>query len=171
MKNFLPIVFLIASAGLTRASIIETISLDLSNLHAGSMLSGSFTLPDAPVVGDTSPVLLSFSDPSDYTPTSLTATITIGSGTTGDTVRFSDLIFTNPTGNSFTKNVDLMVSGAAQCASFPCTATGGFEDGDPAAFRGTYTIEPAAVPEPGYGVLFPVLLVGLALGRRARWAA
>jgi hypothetical protein len=54
-----------------QANIIETISFNLSDLHAGSTLSGAFTLPNSPVAGDTAPVVLSFSDPSDYSPISL----------------------------------------------------------------------------------------------------
>jgi len=166
MKNIITGALLIAAAGLMQASIIESISINLSDLHAGSTLSGTFLLPNTPMVGDTAAVILSFSDPADYSVSSLDATITIGSGITGDTVRFSDLIFTNPSGNMFTRNVDLMVEGAAQCASFPCTATGGFEDGDPAAFRSTYTISPVAAPEPGYGLIVSFLLVGIVIARR-----
>ena len=167
MRSFLPCILLIAGAGLLPASVVETISIDLSVLHPGSTLSGTFTLPDAPMIGDTAPVTLSFSDPSDYTPTSLITTITIGSGTSlPDTVTFSDLIFTNPSGNSFTTNVDLMVAGMAQCGSFPCTATGRIEDGSPAAFTTTYTIAPAGIPEPAYGPLLSVMLGAFVIGRR-----
>jgi hypothetical protein len=162
MKNLLPITLLIASAGLTQASIVETISFDLSTLHSGSTLSGTFTLPAAPIVGDTESVTLSFSDPSDYSVASLMGTIIIGSGTVDPyTVTFDPLTFTNPSGNMFTKNIDLMPAGAAQCASFPCTANGRFEDGNPAAFTAMYSV--TAAPEPNYGLLLPVLAVGLAL--------
>jgi len=71
----------IAGAGVMRASIVESISFDLSDLHPGSTLSGTFTLPDSPVPGDTAPVVLSFSDPQNYSPTSVNSTITIGNGT------------------------------------------------------------------------------------------
>src|SRR5689334_6921733 len=99
MKTLLAFTLLIASAGLTQAAILQQISLDLSLLHAGSILSGTFTLPDSLVEGDTAPVLLSFSDPSNYTPTSLAATITILSGTpSGFAVDFSPLAFTNLSG-------------------------------------------------------------------------
>jgi hypothetical protein len=168
MKNFLPCVLLIAGAGLMRADIIESISINLSNLHPGSTLSGTFTLPNSPMAGNTAPVLLSFSDPADYSPTSVSTTITIGSGTVlAFTVGFSDIVFTNPTGNMFTKNNDLTPRGMAQCASFPCTATGGFQDNNPPAFTSTYTITAASVPEPAYGLLIPVMLVGFVFARRA----
>ena len=167
MKKFLPCLLLIAGAGVTRASIVESISFDLSDLHPGSTLSGRFTLPDSPVPGDTAPVLLSFSDPQNYSPTSVNSTITIGNGTfLAFTVDFSDIVFTNPSGNMFTKNNNLMPRGMAQCASFPCTATGGFQDNDPPAFTSTYTITPASVPEPAYGLLLPGLLASFILGRR-----
>jgi hypothetical protein len=167
MKIFLSCALLITGAGLTQASTTESISFNLSALHAGSTLSGTFTLPSTVTAGDTAPVLLSFSDPSDYSPTSLTATIMIGNGTTLTyTVSFSALIFTNPSGNSFTTHVDLTPAGQAQCASFPCTSTGHFEDGSPAAFSSTYSIASVAVPEPGYGVLLPVLLVSFVFGKR-----
>jgi hypothetical protein len=54
----------------------------------------------------------------------------------------------------------------ANCASFPCTATGGFQDRSPAVFTSTYTIAPAAVPEPGYGLLDPILLMAIFFGWR-----
>jgi hypothetical protein len=153
-----------------QASIIESITLDLSPLHAGSMLSGTFALSDSPMAGDTASAQLSFSDPADYNPSPLTATIRIGNGTTlAFTVGFDAITFTNPSGNMFTRNVDLMPSGMAQCASFPCTATGRFEDGSPPAFTATYDIAPAAaaVPEPAYGLLIiPILLLSFVLGRR-----
>jgi hypothetical protein len=166
MKALLPAALLLASAGCLHASIIETISINLSDLHAGSTLSGEFTLPNTPMVGDTDTVTLYFSDPSDYSVSSVTTTITVGFGITEDTIRFSPIAFTNPTGNMFTKNVDLLSFVAARCASFPCTATGGFQDDDPASFRGTYTIAPASIPEPNFGWITPVLLVGLAIARR-----
>jgi len=170
MKRLLPWVILIAGAGMMQASIIESISFDLSDLHAGSTLSGTFTLSNSPMAGDTAPVELSFSDPSDYSSASLMATITIGNGTTFPyTVDFSPLIFTNSSGSLSpinTRNVDLTPVGMAQCASFPCAATGGFEDDSPAVFTSTYTVSPAAVPEPGYGMILPVLLAGLVLGKR-----
>jgi len=167
MKKFFPCLLLLAGVSVARASIVQSISFDLSALHPGSALSGTFTLPDSPVPGDTAPVLLSFSDPQNYSPTSVSSTITIGNGTfLAFTVGFSDIVFTNPSGNMFTKNNSLMPRGMAQCASFPCTATGGFQDNDPPAFTSTYTITPATVPEPAYGVLLPALLASFILRRR-----
>jgi hypothetical protein len=170
MKRFLLFALLIACAELMQASIVETISFNLSALHAGSTLSGTFTLSDSPIVGDTAPALLSFSDPLDYSPTLLAATITIGTGVpSGFSVDFSELIFTNPSGTVTpinTRNVDLMRFAFAQCASFPCTASGGFQDRSPAVFTSTYTIAPAAVPEPSFTLLVPILLIGMVFGRR-----
>jgi hypothetical protein len=170
MKRFLPCLLLILAAGSMQASILESITFDLSALHAGSTLSGTFALSNSPVAGDTAPAVLSFSDPADYTPSPVPATITIGNGTfLAFTVGFDTISFTNPSGNMFTKNVNLMTNGMAQCASFPCTATGGFADGSPASFTSTYTIAPvaAATPEPGYGpLLLPILLLSFFLGRR-----
>ena len=169
MKKFLPCVLLIASAGLMRGDIIQSISFDLSNLHPGSTLSGMFSLPNSPVSGDTAPVLLSFSDPQNYTPTSINAMIEIGSGTLLQfTVGFSGITFTNPSGNMFTLNNNLIPRGMAQCGSFPCAATGGFQDNDPPAFTSTYTIAPvaAAVPEPAYSLLIPILLAAFVLALR-----
>jgi hypothetical protein len=170
MKNFLPCALLIAGSGMMQGAILESISLNLSDLHAGSTLSGIFTLSDAPMAGDTAPVLLSFSDPSNYTPTSLMATITIESGTpSGFAVDFSDLMFTNLSGTVTpinTRDVNLMRFAFAQCPSFPCTATGGFQDRSPAVFTSTYTIAAAAVPEPADGLLVPILLMAIFFGRR-----
>jgi len=153
----------------TRAGIVESITFDLSDLHPGSTLSGTFTLPNSPMAGDTAPVLLSFSDPQNYSPTSVSSTIQIGNGTSlAFTVGFSDIVFTNPSGNMFTKDNNLMPRGLAQCASFPCMATGGFQDNDPPAFTSTYTIAPVSVsvPEPAYGLILPVLLASFILARR-----
>lgn len=36
-----------------------------------------------------------------------------------------------------------------------------FEDRNPAVFSSTYTIAPAAVPEPAYAVLVPLLLTAI----------
>lgn len=169
MRTAISVVLLLAGTSLLQGSIIETISIDLSALHPGSTLSGTFTLSDTPAAGDSAPVSLSFSDPMDYSPTSLMGSITIGSGTfLPYTVGFDTLSFTNPGGNMFTKEVNLNPAGMAQCASFPCTAVGRFEDNNPAAFAATYSIAPAgsSVPEPVYGMLLPVVFGGLALGRR-----
>jgi hypothetical protein len=170
MKKIIPIALLVASAGLMRGSIIEAISFNLSSLHAGSTLSGTFTLSNTPGVGNTAPVVLSFSDPSDYSPTSLTATITIGGGTpTGFIVSFSELTFTNLGGSTTpidTKDVDLTGFAFAKCASFPCTASGGLQDRSPAVFTSTYSIAQVPVPEPGYALLFPILIAGFAVRRR-----
>jgi hypothetical protein len=174
MKTILSCMLLIAGAGLVKANIVESISLDLSKLNAGSTLSGTFTLSDSPMVGDTATVLLSFSDPADYSPTSLTATITIGNGTVDPfTVAFSALTFTNLNGHSATpdtRDVFLTASaGRAQCPSFPCTSTGGFEDRNPAVFTANYTITPVSVPEPTplCGLIPVIGAVGL-MGKRRR---
>lgn len=170
MKKVLPFILLMSGAGLMQASVVETISFDLSPLHAGSTLSGTFTLPDSPAPGDTASALLSFSDPTNYSPTSLTSTITILSGTpSGFAVDFSSLAFTNLSGVVTpinTRDVELSRVAFAVCASFPCTATGSFEDRSPPVFSSTYMIAPAAVPEPGYALLISVLLMAVIFGRR-----
>ena len=102
-------------------------------------------------------------------PTSLLGTVDIESGTAfAYAVFFSVPTFTNPSGNPRTITNNLTAAGAAQCASFPCTATGRFEDNSPPAFAASYTISPAVVatPEPGYALLLPVLLVGFVIGKR-----
>ena len=116
-------------------------------------------------------MVLTFSDPADYTPTSLAATITIENGTpSGFAVDFSPLTFTNLSGVVTpidTRDVSLTRFAFAQCASFPCTASGGFQDRTPAVFTSTYTIAPAAaVPEPGYFLLVPIVLMAIVFGRR-----
>jgi hypothetical protein len=170
MKLFLPCALVIVGAGLTQASIIETISFNLSDLHPGSTLSGTFTLSNTPMVGDTAPVQLSFSDPSDYSPISLGATITIEGGTpSGFAVMFSGLTFTNLSGVTTpidTKDVDLTGFSFAKCASFPCSASGGFQDRSPAVFTSTYTIAAVTTPEPSFTLLVPILLVGMVFARR-----
>lgn len=170
MKTLLACALLIAGVGSTQAAINESITLNLSALNPGSTLSGTFALSNSPMSGDTAPVLLSFSDPSDYSPTSLMATITIGSGLpSGFVVFFSELMFTNVNGMVTpidTRDVDLTPFSFARCASFPCTSSGGVQDRSPAVFTSTYTLAPAAVPEPGYFVLVPFLLMAMVGGRR-----
>jgi hypothetical protein len=168
MKNILPCVLTLLGASLAQADIIESISFNLGDLNPGSTLSGTFALPNSPTAGDTASVALTFSDPSDYSPTSIMGTITIGSGTfLPYTVDFSVPNFTDLNGTLSpinTREVDLAPFGMAQCASFPCTATGGLQDNSPAVFTSTYTI--TAVPEPGYSMIIPILLVGFVFGKR-----
>jgi hypothetical protein len=170
MKILLPCVLMMAGAGLMQASIVETISFNLSALHAGSTLSGTFTLSDAPAIGDTAPAVLAFSDPADYSPISLTTTITITNGTpSGFAVLFSGLSFTNLSGTTTPidrKDVILSGFGFAKCASFPCTASGNFQDRSPAVFSSTYTISPVAVPEPRFTAVVAILLTGMFFARR-----
>jgi hypothetical protein len=153
-----------------QAAIIETISFDLGALHSGSTLSGTFVLPNSPAPGDTATASLLFSDPADYSPTSLSTTITISSGTpSGFAVEFSPLMFTNLSGVVSpidTRDVSLTGFAFAECASFPCTATGGFQDRSPAVFQATYSIAPAAVPEPAYTLAVPIVLAAMVFGRR-----
>jgi hypothetical protein len=176
LSAVLLVVLPIAGAGLAKADTIETITFNLSDLHAGSTLSATFDVPAAIGTGVTLDVTFSFSDPSDYAEGSLT-------GPTGGTlagtvsidpnapisnyiVNFSVPVFYNPTGNTFDKENDLSEDGLAQCASFPCTATGQFEDSQAFA-NGVYTIAPAATPEPRYGLLIPVLFAGFVFRQRA----
>lgn len=156
MKTLLQFTLFIASIIPMQAAIIQTISLDLSALNPGSVLSGTFTLPDSPADGDTAPVLLSFSDPANYSPISIPATISVLSGTpSGFAIDFPTLTFTNlngVVGPINTRDVMLMRFAFAVCDSFPCTATGLFQDRSPAVFTAEYTISPAAVPEPSYAL-------------------
>lgn len=172
MKNLLPLTLLIASALPAPAAIIETISLNLSPLHTGSTLSGTFSLSNTPAPGDTASVLLAFSDPSDYSIATLSATISILSGTpSGFAVDFSPLSFTNLSGSTTpinTRDISLNRTAFAMCPAFPCTATGLFQDRSPAVFTGQYTISPAAaaVPEPAYTPIAALLLITLCLRRQ-----
>jgi hypothetical protein len=177
MRVLLSAVLLIAGAGLAKADTIETISFNLGELHAGSTLSATFDVPTSIGTGVTLDVTYAFSDPSDYAEGSL-------SGPTGGTlagtviidpntpisnyiVNFSVPTFYNPTGNSFNQEDVLSQDGLAKCASFPCTATGQFEDSQ-AFSNGVYTVTPAATPEPQYvGLLIPVLLAGFVFRKRA----
>jgi hypothetical protein len=170
MKTALAFTLLVAGAGLTQAAILETISLNLTALNPGSTLLGTFSLSNSPAVGDTASVVLSFSDPSNYSPTSMMSTISIISGTpSGFAVIFSPLTFTNLSGVITpidTKDVSLTAFAFAKCASFPCTSSGLFEDRSPAVFNSTYTIAPASVPEPNDFLLLPGLLTAMAFGQR-----
>ncbi len=172
MKQILLASLLIAGAGLTKAGVIETLSIDLSPYHAGSVLSGSAFLAGPLQVGDSTPITLTFSDPSDYSPTSLTTTLSVTSGGIGEAERFSLLTFTDLSNNS---TIDLMVKAPAQCVvsgsnptGVPCVANGLWQDHDPARFSGSYTVTAAdvPVPEPSYGFLMLGLSAAFGIGRK-----
>lgn len=168
VKRFLPVILLAASGSLLHASTIQTLSIDLAPLHAGSILSGSVILQNPLMLGDSAQIPLSFTDPSDYSPTSLTTTLSVTNGVPNDQFRFDTISFLN-LANNVTYN--LVVRGAASCAvDFPCQATGGYEANSPPAFTGTYTITtaaaPAAVPEPSYTLLISGVLAAFAFGWR-----
>ncbi|MDW5264811.1 MULTISPECIES: PEP-CTERM sorting domain-containing protein [Acidobacteriaceae] len=171
MKAFLFAVLLIAGAGLAKADTLETITFNLGDLHPGSTLSATFDVPTLlPGPGLTENVTYSFSDPLDYAEGSL-------SGPTGGTlagtvsidpnapisnfvINFSVPTFFNPTGNMFDRENVLSEDGLAQCASFPCTATGQFQDSQ-AFSNGVYTVAPTAMtPEPSSFLLLATGLAG-----------
>ena len=170
MKALLFAVFLVAGAGLAKADTIETITFNLGDLHPGSTLSATFDVPDLiPGPGLTQNVTYSFSDPSDYAEGSLagptggtlagTVSIEPNAPISNFIVSFSVPTFYNPSGNMFDKENNLSPDGFAQCASFPCTATGQFQD-SMAFSNGVYTIAPAVMtPEPSS---FLLLFTGLA---------
>ncbi|HEV2710478.1 MAG TPA: hypothetical protein VGU67_09720 [Edaphobacter sp.] len=171
MKVLLSVVLLLAGAGLAKADTLETITFNLSDLHPGSTLSATFNVPTfLPGPGLTQNVTYSFSDPLDYAegslngPTggTLAGTVTVESNApiSNYVVDFSVPVFFNPTGNMFTKQNLLSEDGLAQCASFPCTATGQFQD-SMAFSNGVYTIAPTAMtPEPSS---FLLLATGIAV--------
>jgi hypothetical protein len=179
MKALLSAVLLIAGAGLAKADTLESITFNLGNLHPGSTLSATFDVPTSIGTGVTLNVTYSFSDPADYAEGSLTGptggtlagTVSVDPNTpiSNYIVNFSVPTFYNPTGNMFDQTNVLSEDGLAQCASFPCTATGQFQD-SLAFSNGVYTVAPAAIatPEPRYlGLLIPALVAGLVFRKRA----
>jgi hypothetical protein len=180
MKVLLSAVLLIAGTGLAKADTLETITFNLGLLHPGSTLSATFDVPTSIGTGVTQNVTYSFSDPLDYAEGSLagptggtlagTVSIEPNAPISNFIVDFSVPVFFNPTGNTFTQQNVLSAAGFAKCASFPCTATGQFQD-SLAFSNGVYTVAPAAAaatPEPGYGgLLIPVLLAGFVFRKPA----
>ncbi len=170
-STFITLSLLIAAAGTMQGAIVETLSIDLSPMHAGSTLSGNFTLSNSPASGDSAPVTLMFSDPQNYSPTTLSTIVRITEGTpSGFAVIFdSPITFTNLSGSAVpinTRDVSLTPFGFAMCASFPCTSSGGIQNRSPAVFTSRYTISPAAVPEPATLLLVPACLLAFAVKRR-----
>ena len=168
MKRRMPVLLFVACSGLMHAAVIQTLSFDLSALHAGSILSGSVNLQNPLMLGDSTQIPLTFSDPADFSPTTVLATLSVTNGVPNDQFRFSNVSFTYLANN---KTYNLTVFGAASCVvDFPCQATGGYQANSPAAFSGTYTVTsaaaPAPVPEPSYGLLVSGLVTSLVLGRR-----
>jgi hypothetical protein len=162
MKILLSAVLLIAGVGLAKADTLETITFNLGALHSGSTLSDTFDVPASIGTGVTLDVTYSFSDPSDYAEGSLmgptggtlagTVSIEPNSPISNYVVNFSVPVFLNPTGNMFDRENALSEDGLARCASFPCTATGQFQD-SMAFSNGVYTVAPAATT-PGAIFLF-----------------
>jgi hypothetical protein len=171
MKILLSAVLLIAGATLAKADTIETITFNLGDLHTGSTLSATFDVPTViPGTGVTLNVTYSFSDPLDYAegslkgPTggTLAGTVSVDPNTpiSNFVVNFSVPTFFNPSGNMFDQTNVLSEDGLAQCASFPCTATGQFQD-SMAFSNGVYTVTPAATtPEPSSFLLLATGLAG-----------
>jgi hypothetical protein len=170
MKILLSAVLLIAGAGLAKADTIETITFNLGVLHPGSTLSATFDVPTSIGTGLTLDVTYAFSDSLDYAEGSLTGptggtlagTVSIdpNSPISNYVVNFSAPEFFNPSGNMFDRENILSEDGLARCASFPCTATGQFEDSQ-AFSNGLYTIAPAATtPEPSSFLLLATGLAG-----------
>ena len=166
VKRLMPVLLLVACAGLMHASVIQTLTIDLSPLKPGSILSGSVILQNPLMLGDSTQIPLTFSDPADYSPATVMATLSVTNGVPNDQFRFSGVSFIYLANN---KTYNLTVVGAATCVvDYPCTATGGYEANSPPAFSGKYTVTSAAapaVPEPGYGLLESGLLGGLVLAR------
>jgi hypothetical protein len=169
-RTILWTVLLIGGTELMQASVIETLTINLSPINPGSILSGSVTLAAPIPLDGSAPIPLSFNDPADYSFTSpLITTLSVALGTTGDTERFSTLVFTNAANSS---TIDLMVEAPAQCAvgpssplGVPCQATGLWQDQSPALFTGQYFISAINIPEPGSGSLLAFLGMSLILAR------
>ena len=157
------------------APITYTITVDLSFLSPSSFYSGSVTVPSALLVGGSAPITLFASPATQYSPTSLAETVSVGTGPFDfNSVFISPLVFTD-TSNSLQFN--LIVNGAAHCdisinpSGVPCETNGIMIGENANGGSATYTVsaEPAAVPEPAYGLpLLAMGIIGAMLRRRVR---
>jgi len=175
MKPLSYILLLFAGSLTMHASVIYTLDVNLSPIVPGSEMSGSVTVGAPLTPGESTPIIFTFSDPADYSPSPLDGTLTVGSGIGGFTVAFPETTFTDLLTH---KTINLMARGMATCpatsinaSGIPCEANGGWQDNDPADYTGTYSVSVAygsssPVPEPSYSI--PLLVVGaVLLWRRA----
>ncbi len=165
-----------AAAAVQAAPITYAINVDLSSFHAGSFYSGSVLVPNALTSGGSTPIALASNPGSQYSPSPLNATLSVGPGPSGfNSVFISQLAFTD---TSTSTQYLLIVNGAAHCDvianpnGIPCQTNGQLIGGNANGGVATYsvTIGPAAVPEPATGL--PLLAAGLigvvAVYRRSR---
>jgi hypothetical protein len=159
--------FCAAVPGARATPITYSITIDLSSFHPGSSYSGSVTVPDVLLTGESAPITLFASPAAQYSPSSILNTVSIGTGPFGfNSVFINPLVFTD-TSTSLT--YDFIVNGAAHCDvetnpnGVPCQTSGQLIGNNPnggGVLSYMVSIAPAAVPEPAMGL--PLLMLGAA---------
>ena len=166
-----------AAVPVARATpITYSITIDLSPFHPGSSYSGSVTVANLLLTGDSAPITLFASPAGQYSPSSILNTVSIGTGPFGfNSVFIGPLVFTDL---STSLTYDFIVNGAAHCDietnpnGVPCQTSGQLIGNNPnggGALTYAVSIAPAAVPEPALGLPLAVLgAAGIILRRRSQ---
>ena len=163
---------LFCASSVARASVIYTLTIDLSTYHAGSDVTGSVVLAAPLALGQSTPITMVSVPAADYSLSLNPLTLSVTTGPSGfNSIFFSSFTLTD---NLTAATHNIAVDGAAHCAvsisnpnGFPCQTNGLWIENGPGGGSGNYSVTAnTLVPEPAYCGLL-LMLGGLAGVRRA----